>query len=86
MIYLLINDRNNISYESQYKYLNQNQQTFITGFDIYNTIINLIYGDKYGTEETKDSISTHGKSLFSEINPMTRNPKNYRLMDLYACI
>jgi len=86
MLYLLINDRKNISYESQYKYLNQNQQTFITGFDIYNTIINLIYGDKFGTEETKESISIYGKSLFSEINPMSRNPKYYSSMDLYVCI
>ena len=86
MLYLLINDRKNVSYEFQYKYLNQNQQTFITGFDIYNTIINLIYGDKYGTEESIDSISIYGKSLFSDINPMIRSPKNYNSMDLYACV
>ena len=86
MFYLLINDRKNVSYESQYKYLYQNQQTFITGFDIYNTIINLIYGDNYGTKETSDSISIKGKSLFNEINQMIRHPENYSQMDTYSCI
>ena len=85
MFYLLVNDRKNVSYESQYKYLHQNQQTFITAFDIYNTILYLIYGDKYGTAETKGSISKYGKSLFTRINQKKRRPKKYRSMDLYAC-
>ena len=34
MLYLLVNDRKNVTYEMQYKYLNQNQQTFITAYDI----------------------------------------------------
>ena len=42
MLFILINDRKNVTYESQYKYLNNNQQTFITGFDIYNTKIHII--------------------------------------------
>ena len=86
MFYLLVNDRKNISYDSQYKYLNENQQAFITGFDIYNTLINLIYGDKYGTEETKNIISKRGQSLFSKINSLNRSPKDYDSMDLFACI
>ena len=76
MCYLLINDRKNISYEKQYKYLYKNQQTFITGFDIYNTIINIIFGDKYGSSLTKDSISKYGKSLFEYINQMNRDRKS----------
>ena len=86
MFYILVNDRKNIDYESQYKYLNENQQSFITGFDIYNTIINLIFGDKYGTEETKNITSKQGQSLFSKINSLNRSPKDYSSMDLYACI
>ena len=39
MLYLLINDRKNISYNEQYFNLHENQQAFITAFDIYNTII-----------------------------------------------
>ena len=38
MLYLLINDRKNISYNEQYFNLYENQQAFITAFDIYNTI------------------------------------------------
>lgn len=86
MLYLLINDRKNVTYELQYKYIHQNQQTFITGFDIYNTIIHLIYGDKYGTNYTKDIESLYGKSLFTKINQKNRSPKNYSLMDKHACI
>ena len=42
MLFILINDRKNVTYESQDKYLNKNQQSFITGFDIYNTKIHII--------------------------------------------
>ena len=86
MLFILINDRKNVTYESQYKYLNNNQQTFITGFDIYDTIIFLIYGDKYGTNVTENIISKSGKNLFTKINPKKRNPKNYKLMDTNICI
>jgi len=85
MFYLLINDRKNISYESQYNYLHENQQTFITGFDIYETIIHLIYGDKYGTITTKRIQSKKGKSLFTKINHKQRSPKKYKPMEKYAC-
>ena len=34
MLYMIINDRKNISYEEQYKYIYINQQTFITAYDI----------------------------------------------------
>ena len=47
MLYLIINDRKNKSYEEQYKYMNDNQQIFITSLDIYNTIGNLAFGDNY---------------------------------------
>ena len=36
MLYMIINDRPNISYKKQYKYLKKNQQTLITAYDIYN--------------------------------------------------
>ena len=86
MFYLFVNDRKNVSYERQYKYLNQNQQSFITGFDIYNTIIDIIYGDKYDSEEIIGAKSIYGKSLFEEIKQKGRSPKNYTSMDLYACV
>ena len=86
MFYLLVNDRKNIDYESQYKYLYENQQSFITGFDIYNTIIYLIYGNKYETEDTKDIISPYGRSLFTKINQKKRSPKLYKSMIQNVCI
>ena len=86
MFYLLINDKKDKNYESQFNYIYSNQQTFITGFDIYNTLIHLIYGDTYGTNVTKNIISKYGKSLFTKINPIKRKPKNYKSMDLHACI
>ena len=86
MFYLFVNDRKNISYESQYIYLNENQQTFITGFDIYSTIVHLAFGDKFGTNATQNIIkSNNGRSLFTKINQKNRSPKNYSLMIAYAC-
>jgi hypothetical protein len=86
MFYMIVNDRQNQSYESQYHFLHENQQTFITGFDIFNTIIHFIYGDKYGTEETKNIISKSGESLFNEINAKKRSPKRYASMVKNICI
>ena len=42
MFFLIVNDRKNETYDSQYKFLHKNQQTFITAFDIHDTIIHLI--------------------------------------------
>ena len=83
MLYMIINDRKNISYEEQYKNIYENQQTFITSYDIYNTIGNLIFGDKYNiiknkTENHDTPKSRYGKSLFEKINQKVRNPKLFR--------
>ena len=86
MLYIFVNDRKNVTYYSQYKYIYENQQTFITGFDIYNTIIHLLYGDQYETNKTVEIISKNGKSLFTMIDSKARSPKNYTPMDLDICI
>ena len=83
MLYMIINDRKNISYEKQYKNIYKNQQTFITSYDIYNTLGNLILGDKYNKikNKTKDHDtlkSPYGKSLFEKINQKIRNPELYQ--------
>ena len=83
MLYMIINDRKNISYEEQYKNIYENQQTFITGYDIYNTIGNLIFGDKYNKIKNKTKNhdtpkSPYGKSLFEKINQKIRNPELYQ--------
>ena len=84
MLYIIVNDRKNLNYEQQYKYLHENQQTFITGFDIYNTFGNIIYGDFYHsiknkTKENDTAKSKFGISLFDKINQKIRNPKIYRI-------
>ena len=86
MFYLIVNDRKNQTYESQYEYLYKNQQSFITGYDIYNTIIHLIYGDKFGTNITNDIKSDKGESLFNIINSKIRSPKIYNPMYQYVCV
>ena len=82
MLYMIINDRKNISYEEQYKNIYENQQTFISSYDIYNTIGNLIFGDEYiniknKTEKNDTTKSQYGKSLFDKINQKIRTPKFY---------
>ncbi len=81
--FIIINDRKNITYEKQYKFIQENQQTFITAFDIYNTIGNLIYGDKYIDIPNKTLVndsykSNLGISLFNKINSKERFPKKYK--------
>jgi hypothetical protein len=91
MCYILINDRKNITYHQQYFYIQQNQQIFITAYDIYNTISNIIYGDNYAKIENKNNYhdtpkSPIGKSLFESIDAKKRKPKNYSPMVTNVCI
>ena len=86
---LIINDRKNITYEEQYKYIYENQQIFITPFDIFNTLGNIIYGNNYNVIEnnTLERItckSPYGKSLFDKINPKQRYPMKYKYLGIYG--
>ena len=91
--FIIINDRKNISYEKQYKFIQENQQAFITAFDIYNTLGNIIYGDNYTnifnkTLEIDSPKSNLGISLFNKINSKERSTKkytNYSLMRDVIC-
>ena len=91
MLYILCNDRKNISYNKQYNYIHENQQTLITAYDIYNTIGNLLYGDRYeiipNKTKNNDTAKTEfGESLFNKINSKDRIPKNYKNMSFDICI
>ena len=82
MLYIICNDRKNISYNKQYQYIYKNQQTLITGYDIYNTIGNLLYGDNYENIKNKTDLkdspkSKYGTSLLKEIKSKDRKPNNY---------
>ena len=90
MLYIICNDRKNISYNNQYTFILKNQQILITAFDIYNTIANLIYGDDYElilnkTDEKDTPKTSLGQSLFNYINSKNRKPKNYNKMVLNIC-
>ena len=91
MLYLICNDRKNLSYNEQYLNIYNNQQIMITGYDIYNTLANLVFGDKYDfirnkTEEVETPKSELGISLFNKINSKMRIPKNYKNMTRKVCI
>ena len=91
MLFIIVNDRKNIDYNQQYFNIYENQQTFITGYDIYNTIGNIIYGDNYKNINNKDNNhdspkSPFVKSLFEKINPKERKPKKYHKMYTNICV
>ena len=95
ILLILVNDRKNTTYENQYKYIHENQQNFITSFDIYNTLGNIIYGNKFksiksNSKNQNTCKSPYGISLFNKINSKTRNPKKYQHLTLrgvlkYSC-
>ena len=91
MLYIIINDRKNISFNKQYLYMRENQQTFITAYDIYNTVNHLLYGERYKyiknlSDENPTPKSPFGISLFEKIDQKFRKSKNYEFMDYYVCI
>ena len=91
MLYILVNDRKNVTYDQQYLYIHKNQQTFITAYDIYNTINHLLYGDQYiniknKTEYIDTPKSPFGQSLFYDIKQNERTSKKYKYMDHSVCI
>ena len=82
MLYILVNDRKNVSYEEQYMNMHENQQKFITGFDIYNTFGHLLFGKEYNSVKNKTKLentfkSENGISLFNYINGKERNVEKY---------
>lgn len=91
MLYIIIHDKKNLTYKLQYENINKNQQTFISAYDIYNTISNIIYGDKYillnNKTKYKDTPkSPFGQSLFYKINPNLRYPKLNNGMNKKICV
>ena len=91
MLYVIINDRKNISYHEQYYHIHQNQQALITAYDIYNTFNHLLYGDKYVnifnlTDEKPTPKSPLGISLLDKIDSKSRRSKNYEEMRHDICI
>ena len=90
VLFIITNDRKNKTFEEQYKYLQENQQTFITGLDFYDTLLHIVFGDQYFTfkdkdEDTNSIRAKSGKSLFTKIDQKSRSPKMYDEMYDTAC-
>ena len=83
MLFIIVNDRKNVSYEEQYKFIHENQQIFITAFDIYNSLGHILYGNKYYQIQSKSKKknsckSKYGRSLFEKMNAKGRFSKKYK--------
>ena len=90
MLFIIINDRKNVSYYEQYSNIYENQQSFITAYDIYNTIVHLIYGNKYSsikfkTTDNNGPKSPFGTSLFTKMDKKNRTSKNFIKMFHFVC-
>ena len=89
MLYIMTTNKSNQTYHQQYQNIYENQQKFITAYDIYNTLCYLILGKMYykNIELKKDFISKSnlGINLFDRINKK-RNPKQYNSMYRTICI
>ena len=93
MFYIIVNDRNNLTYNEQFKYMHNNQQTLISAYDIYNTIIHLIYGDNYKNIGIKSNLTNFyknprsplGESLFLEINQKNRTSELFKVNAKKIC-
>ena len=58
-----------------YGIIHKNQQTFITPYDIHDTLIHLAYGDM----KAENAYSKRGSSLLKDIDPMERYCENPKL-------
>ena len=89
MFFMMIADKVNQTYYQQYHNIFENQQKFITAYDIYNTICYLMLGNIYFKKKNPKSKyifqSRYGINLFQKINKK-RSPKNYKAMEKSVCI
>ena len=69
--------------ENKIKNLEKNQQTFVSPYDIHDTLIDIIYNGL-----KREIMSRNGESLFRYINPMERSCLNYSELskDLCRCV
>ena len=77
LLLILIPNNEKLYKDNLYEKIKSNQQTFITPFDIYNTLIHLAYGEN--KEEYKKKAVSYGGSLFSKLNYKIRICKSNKL-------
>ena len=66
LLILIIPNNEKLYKDNLFEKMKSNQQTFVTPFDIYNTLIHLSYGE-INQDYRRNSVS-HGSSLFTKIN------------------
>ena len=72
-LYLIIPNNEKLYKNGLYDIIHKNQQTFVTPYDIHNTLIQIAYG----TDEHDPNIyATRGTSLLLDINPKERYCEN----------
>ena len=73
-LFFIIPNKKKIYENGLYDNIYNNQQVFITPYDIHDTLIHIAYGD----EDTppKQAYSGHGSSLLEKIDPMDRYCEN----------
>ena len=73
--FLLLSKNNNI--ENYRINLLNNQQVFLTPYDVHDTLLHLIYGKSMVTGNIYASVDNKGNSVFNTINEEERNCKKY---------
>ena len=89
MLFIFTSDKEDQNYTQQYFNIYENQQKFITAYDIYNTLCFLMLGNSYFNNNDKKINyifkSKYGFNLFESIN-QKRSPKMYYKMEKTICI
>ena len=67
-LFFIIPNNNKLYKDGLYDIIFKNQQTFITPYDIHDTLIHIAYG----SDNAKDAYSRRGSSLLKDIDPMER--------------
>jgi hypothetical protein len=77
----LILPNNNILYkDDKYEKIKSNQQIFITAFDIYNTLIHIVYGEN--NEKLEGKLISYGDSLLNELDYKNRYCDSSKIANL----
>ena len=87
MLFILTSIKEDQNYTHQYFNIYENQQKFITAYDIYNTLCYLMLGNNYFINNKKTDYifkSKYGSSLFEPINQKS-SPKFYSNMEKSIC-
>lgn len=84
ILIIISNDIKNSSYKEQYSEIQNNQQTFITPFDVYFTLRDIIYGNEYKNNLLYEQLN-NGESLFKYINPKERRCDKYKQIKTCHC-